>query len=138
MGAQEGGKLDKELFDECNSSSGGDLYDYCYNSSKRDPGKVKGMLDRGADPNGYKVRRKQAMYSRACLLRSFSCYFRILWCRFLFFSVRFSLVCLLDDYFVLSVLCRVTIESGRSLPGVVSCGIPSSGRIARCCSCPLR
>ena len=47
--AQERSKLDKEL------------YDYCYNLSKRDPGKVQGMLDRGADPNGYKVRRKQAM-----------------------------------------------------------------------------
>ena len=39
-------KLDKELFDECDSSSKGDR-------SK----KVTGMLDRGADPNGYKVRR---------------------------------------------------------------------------------
>ena len=38
-------KLDEELWDECNDSSKGDR------------GKVKGMLDRGADPNGYKVRR---------------------------------------------------------------------------------
>ena len=49
LGAQERSKLDKEL------------YDYINDSSKRDPGKVQGMLDRGADPNGYKVRRKQAM-----------------------------------------------------------------------------
>ena len=45
LGAEEQSELDKGLFDECNSSSGGDR------------GKVKGMLDRGADPNGYKVRR---------------------------------------------------------------------------------
>ena len=45
LGAQERSKLDKELYDECNKWSGAD------------PGKVKGMLDRGADPNGYKVRR---------------------------------------------------------------------------------
>ncbi len=45
MGAQERAKHDKELHDECNDSSKGDR------------GKVKGMLDRGADPNGYKVRR---------------------------------------------------------------------------------
>ena len=38
-------KLDKELFDECEGSSKGNY------------GKVKGMLDRGADPNGYTVRR---------------------------------------------------------------------------------
>ena len=43
--AQEQSNLDKELFDECWTLSGGD------------PGKVKGMLNRGADPNGYKVRR---------------------------------------------------------------------------------
>ena len=45
LGAQERSKLDEELYDECNDSSKGDR------------GKVKGMLDRGADPNGYKVRR---------------------------------------------------------------------------------
>ena len=45
LGAQDQSNLDKAVYDECNSSS------------KRDPGKVKGMLDRGADPNGYKVRR---------------------------------------------------------------------------------
>ena len=44
LGAQEQSELDKEVYDECNSSSG-------------NRGKVKGMLDRGADPNGYKVRR---------------------------------------------------------------------------------
>ena len=38
-------KLDEELWDECNDSSKGNR------------GKVKDMLDRGADPNGYKVRR---------------------------------------------------------------------------------
>ena len=42
---EEQSNLDKAVYDECNDSS------------KRDPGKVKGMLDRGADPNGYKVRR---------------------------------------------------------------------------------
>ena len=41
--AQERAKFDKELYDECNGSG--------------NRGKVKGMLDRGADPNGYKVRR---------------------------------------------------------------------------------
>ena len=86
LGAQERSKLDKELFEECD-----------YGRSKGDRGKVQGMLDRGADPNGYKVRRKQAVHSTACLLRSFSCFFRILWCRSLFFSVRFSFVCSLDD-----------------------------------------
>ena len=45
LGAQERSKLDKAVYDCCNYSL------------KRDPGKVKGMLDRGADPNGYKVRR---------------------------------------------------------------------------------
>ena len=45
MGAQERAKLDKELWDEC------------YHYLKGNWGKVKGMLDRGADPNGYKVRR---------------------------------------------------------------------------------
>ena len=43
--AQERSELDKAVYDECNSSS------------KGSSGKVKGMLDRGADPNGYKVRR---------------------------------------------------------------------------------
>ena len=45
LGAQKRSELDKAVWDECYKSSGGD------------PGKVKGMLDRGADPNGYKVRR---------------------------------------------------------------------------------
>ena len=45
LGAQEQSNLDKELWGECRDSSKGDR------------GKVKGMLDRGADPNGYKVRR---------------------------------------------------------------------------------
>ena len=124
--AQEQSNLDKELYDECSDQSKGDW------------DKVREMLNRGAAPDGYKVRRKQAAHSTACLVCSFSFFSRILWCSFLFFSVRFSFVCSLDDKFVLSVLCRVTIESGRSLPGVVSCGIPSSGRIPRCCSCPLR
>ena len=43
--AQEQSELDKAVYDEYNKASGAD------------PGKVKGMLDRGADPNGYKVRR---------------------------------------------------------------------------------
>ena len=43
LGAQKWPKLDKELYDESNGSG--------------NPGKVKDMLDRGADPNGYKVRR---------------------------------------------------------------------------------
>ena len=46
LGAQEQSNLDKELWDVCND---------CL--SKGDRGKVKDMLDRGADPNGYKVRR---------------------------------------------------------------------------------
>ena len=41
--AQEQSELDEAVYDECNGSG--------------NPGKVKGMLDRGADPNGYKVRR---------------------------------------------------------------------------------
>ena len=45
LGAQEQSELDKKLFDECNGLSKGDR------------GKVREMLDRGADPNGYKVRR---------------------------------------------------------------------------------
>ena len=45
LGAQEQSELDKEVYDECHKDKGAD------------PGKVKGMLDRGADPNGYKVRR---------------------------------------------------------------------------------
>ena len=43
--AQEQSNLDKELYDECDGSRKGNR------------GKVKGMLDRGAEPNGYKVRR---------------------------------------------------------------------------------
>ena len=45
LGAQEQSDLDKGLYDECDGSSKGD----------RD--KVREMLNRGADPNGYKVRR---------------------------------------------------------------------------------
>ena len=45
LGAQEQSNLDKELFDECKDRSKGNR------------GKVKDMLNRGADPNGYKVRR---------------------------------------------------------------------------------
>ena len=45
LGAQERSELDKAVYDECNKRSGAD------------PGRVKDMLDRGADPNGYKVRR---------------------------------------------------------------------------------
>ena len=45
LGVQKRSELDKELHDECNKWS------------KDNRGKVKGMLDRGADPNGYKVRR---------------------------------------------------------------------------------
>ena len=41
--AQEQSDLDKKVYDESLGSG--------------DRGKVKGMLDRGADPNGYKVRR---------------------------------------------------------------------------------
>ena len=48
LGAQERSKLDKELKDECYGSR---------NSSKGNWVKVKGMLDRGANPNGHKVRR---------------------------------------------------------------------------------
>ena len=40
---EERDELDEELWDECRNSG--------------NPGKVKGMLDRGADPNGYEVRR---------------------------------------------------------------------------------
>ena len=43
LGAQEQSNLDKELYDECDGSG--------------DRGKVREMLNRGADPNGYKVRR---------------------------------------------------------------------------------
>ena len=46
LGAQEQSNLDKAVYDECNSSS------------KGDPGKVKDMLDRGADPNGYYTVRR--------------------------------------------------------------------------------
>ena len=49
LGAQERYELDKELKVECDKF--GDK------SSGADRGKVKGMLDRGADPNGYKVCR---------------------------------------------------------------------------------
>ena len=42
LGAQKQSELDKKLWDDL---------------SKGDRGKVKDMLDRGADPNGYKVRR---------------------------------------------------------------------------------
>ena len=45
LGAQEQSNLDKELWDEC-------TFEF-----KGNRGRVKGMLDRGADPNGYKVRR---------------------------------------------------------------------------------
>ena len=45
LGAQEQSNLDEAVYDEC------------YGYSKPDRGKVKDMLDRGADPNGYKVRR---------------------------------------------------------------------------------
>ena len=46
LGAQEQSELDKEL------------WDYCYDpESKCYRGKVTEMLNRGADPNGYKVRR---------------------------------------------------------------------------------
>ena len=45
LGAQERSELDEAVYDECNGQW------------KGNPGKVKGMLDRGADPNGYKVRR---------------------------------------------------------------------------------
>ena len=45
LGAQEQSHLDEAVYDEC------------YDESKGNRGKVKGMLDRGADPNGYKVRR---------------------------------------------------------------------------------
>ena len=44
LGAQERAKYDKELYDDCWLRKG-------------DRGKVQYMLDRGADPNGYKVRR---------------------------------------------------------------------------------
>ena len=44
LGAQKRSELDKAVYDECGYAKG-------------DRGKVKGMLDRGADPNGYKVRR---------------------------------------------------------------------------------
>ena len=43
LGAQEQSNLDKAVYDECFGSG--------------NYGKVKDMLDRGADPNGYKVRR---------------------------------------------------------------------------------
>ena len=43
LGAQEQSELDKAVYDECDGSG--------------DRDKVQGMLDRGADPNGYKVRR---------------------------------------------------------------------------------
>ena len=76
LGAQERSKLDKELYDECDSSSKGDR------------GKVQGMLDRGADPNGYKVRRKQAVHSTACLLCSFS--FFLGYCGVVFCSFPFA------------------------------------------------
>ena len=42
---EEQSNLDKAVYDECNDRSKGNR------------GKVEGMLDRGADPNGYKVRR---------------------------------------------------------------------------------
>ena len=44
LGAQEQSNLDKAVYDECNR-------DEC------NRGKVREMLNRGADPNGYKVRR---------------------------------------------------------------------------------
>ena len=83
--AQEQSNLDKELYDEC------------FDESKGDWDKVREILNRGAAPDGYKVRRKQAAHSTACLVCSFSFFSRILWCSFLFFSVRFSFVCSLDD-----------------------------------------
>ena len=43
LGAQKQSNLDKAVYDECLGSG--------------NRGKVKGMLDRGADPNAYKVRR---------------------------------------------------------------------------------
>ena len=69
-------ELDKAVYNECNKSSGAD------------PGKVKGMLDRGADPNRYKVRRKQAAHSTACLLCSFS--FFLGYCGVVFCSFPFA------------------------------------------------
>ena len=45
--------LDEEEQDELDKA----VYDECYSESKGNRGKVKDMLDRGADPNGYKVRR---------------------------------------------------------------------------------
>ena len=45
LGVQDKKNLDKAVYDECKKEKGADR------------GKVKGMLDRGADPNGYKVRR---------------------------------------------------------------------------------
>ena len=45
LGAQEQSNLDEAVYDECRDKSKGNR------------GKVKDMLDRGADPNGYKVRR---------------------------------------------------------------------------------
>ena len=85
LGAQEQSNLDKELYDEC------------FDESKGDWDKVREILNRGAAPDGYKVRRKQAAHSTACLVCSFSFFSRILWCRFLFFSVRFSFLCSFDD-----------------------------------------
>ena len=85
LGEQERSKLDEELFFQSGLAK--------HEGKSANPGKIKELLDRGADPDGFKVCRKQAVHSTACLLRSFSCYFRILWCRFLFFSVRFP--CLL-------------------------------------------
>ena len=43
LGAQEQSDLDEELYEECDGSG--------------DRDKVREMLNRGADPNGYKVRR---------------------------------------------------------------------------------
>ena len=48
LGAQEQSNLDKAVYDEC-------AFEFKTMGGNR--GKVKGMLDRGADPNGYKVRR---------------------------------------------------------------------------------
>ena len=45
--------LDEEEQDELDKA----VYDECSVDDECNRGKVKGMLDHGADPNGYKVRR---------------------------------------------------------------------------------
>ena len=80
LGEQERSKLDEELFFKSGPSKN--------EGKSANPGTIKELLDRGADPDGFKVCRKQAVHSTACLLCSFS--FFLGYCVVVFCSFPFA------------------------------------------------